>query len=68
MKLAFAILHLGKNGMEVITDHGGKRRHCNLTWSTSKTSDLPPEDWPSQVMGELNFQDGAQAAGTAFIG
>lgn len=64
MKLAFAVLHLGKNGMEVITEHGSKRRHCNVTWSMSTTSDVPPTNWAEQVLGELNFQDSDR---TAFI-
>jgi len=64
MKLAFAVLHLGKNGMEVITEDNGRRRHCNLTWNTQTPTDLPPEDWPGMVQGELNFQDSDR---TAFI-
>jgi hypothetical protein len=64
MKLAFAVLHLGRNGMEVITQHGEKRRHCNVTWNMATTTDVPPKNWNEQVMGELNFQDSDR---TAFI-
>jgi len=65
MKLAFAVLYLGRSGMEVLVDDAsGKRRHCQLTWSKKTPTDVPPIDWPAQVVSELNYQDSDR---TAFI-
>jgi len=56
-KLAFAVLHLGSNGMEVVAERKGKRRKVLITWQRKDTSDAPPADWPKMVSGELDFQD-----------
>jgi hypothetical protein len=56
-KLVFAVLHLGKNGMEVVASRSGRRRKVNVTWHRKEASDLPPADWDDQVFKELDFQD-----------
>lgn len=61
-ELVFAVLHLGRNGMEVVSEREGKRRRVSVTWP-HQTSDLPPDGWEQQVKGELDFQDSSPNSG-----
>lgn len=56
-KVVFAVIHVGKNGMEVVSQREGRRRLVSITWSRKETSDLPPEDWADQASQEMDFQD-----------
>jgi hypothetical protein len=56
-KVVFAVIHLGKNGLETVCERGGRRRRVNVTWSRKELSDLPPENWAEQAAGEMDFQD-----------
>jgi len=61
VKIVMAVLHLGKQGMEVVTEQvtptGPRRRAVSLTWMTKLGEDLPPAEWPALVRGEIDFQD-----------
>ena len=58
MKLVWTVLHLGKHGLEACAvDTRGERRKVNLSWYVKGHSDELPEDWFSQVKGEMAFQD-----------
>ena len=56
-RVVFAVLHLGRSGMEVVSERGGRKRKVNITWHRKDVSDAPPEDWANQVSKELDFQD-----------
>ena len=56
-KLVLAVVFLGRNGMESISERNGRRRAVHITWHARELSDVPPADWSDQVKQELDFQD-----------
>jgi len=58
-QLIAVVLHLGKSKLEAVVDDGTQvRRRINLSWISRKRGDAPPEDWLSQVEGEVRYQQG----------
>lgn len=56
-KLVTAVLHLGKNGLEVIAERNGRHRKIELVWYRKTSSDVAPKDWSAMVKNELDYQD-----------
>lgn len=58
MELVWSVLYLGSSGIEACAkDSKGTRRKVNVTWHRKDRTDVPPEDWPKMIEGELAFQD-----------
>lgn len=65
MRIAFVVLHFGRQGMEVVVEEPGpsgpalgpRRRLVTITWHQKEATDVPPADWHAMVKGELDFQD-----------
>lgn len=61
MKLIFAVLHLRKNKMEVVSeDRTGRRRKVDVSWLSKEKTNSPPVFWPESVEGELDYQDSVE--------
>ena len=61
-KIAFVVLYLGAQRMEVVMEthdaEGERRRRAiDLAWLTKDPTDLPPTDWLPQVQIEMNHHD-----------
>lgn len=56
LKLHFVRLYLGEHRMDVALHDSDQPRIVKYSWLSAGLSDVPPADWYTAVVGEVQFQ------------